>query len=90
MPHHGNEEEHGASRDPREENRDENQKPVIHDNRKVDPKTGQARHPDQERRRRGAGFRGRTVPGRGHPQQRGRAGRGIRGAGRQAPGKRRN
>ena len=49
MPHHGNEEEHGASRDPREENRDESQKPVIHDNRKVDPKTGQARHPDQER-----------------------------------------
>ncbi|MDQ0754975.1 nucleotide exchange factor GrpE [Arthrobacter sp. B3I4] len=42
MPHHGNEEEHAG------EGRDENQKPVIHDNRKVDPKTGQARHPDQE------------------------------------------
>ncbi|WP_445155955.1 nucleotide exchange factor GrpE [Arthrobacter sp. Hor0625] len=50
MPHHGNEEEHGASGDRRDaEQRDENQKPVIHDNRKVDPKTGQARHPDQER-----------------------------------------
>jgi len=49
MPHHGNEEEHGASGDRRDESRDENQKPVIHDNRKVDPKTGQARHPDQER-----------------------------------------
>ena len=42
MPHHGNEADHAG------EGRDENQKPVIHDNRKVDPKTGQARHPDQE------------------------------------------
>lgn len=54
MPHHGNEEEHSASGDRRGEqrqdgNRDDSQKPVIHDNRKVDPKTGQARHPDQER-----------------------------------------
>jgi molecular chaperone GrpE len=56
MPHHGNEEEHSSSkdqqheRDNREHERQENepQKPVIHDNRKVDPKTGQARHPDQE------------------------------------------
>ncbi|KIS25724.1 molecular chaperone GrpE [Arthrobacter sp. SPG23] len=56
MPHHGNEEEHDSSagqqhaRDSRENERQENepQKPVIHDNRKVDPKTGQARHPDQE------------------------------------------
>ncbi|MEK0156154.1 nucleotide exchange factor GrpE [Arthrobacter oryzae] len=56
MPHHGNEEEHSSSageqhaRDSRENERQENepQKPVIHDNRKVDPKTGQARHPDQE------------------------------------------
>ncbi|QCP00219.1 nucleotide exchange factor GrpE [Arthrobacter sp. 24S4-2] len=54
MPHHGNEEEHNSSkdhgRDSRENERQENepQKPVIHDNRKVDPKTGQARHPDQE------------------------------------------
>ncbi|KUM33738.1 nucleotide exchange factor GrpE [Arthrobacter sp. EPSL27] len=49
MPHHGNEEEHGSSesrRDASQEN--EPQKPIIHDNRKVDPKTGQARHPDQE------------------------------------------
>ena len=56
MPHHGNEEEHGASGDRRDDERrdaanqeSEPQKPVIHDNRKVDPKTGQARHPDQER-----------------------------------------
>ena len=58
MPHHGNEDEHSSSsdRDVRREaeQRDnanlenEPQKPVIHDNRKVDPKTGQARHPDQE------------------------------------------
>jgi molecular chaperone GrpE len=50
MPHHGNEEEHGSSESRRdEERRDaEPQKPIIHDNRKVDPKTGQARHPDQE------------------------------------------
>jgi molecular chaperone GrpE len=64
MPHHGNEEEHLASGAPRdgsqrdaaqpesaqqEEAQGGSQKPVIHDNRKVDPKTGQARHPDQER-----------------------------------------
>jgi molecular chaperone GrpE len=51
MPHHGNEEEHGSSEGRRKGNDQENeaQKPVIHDNRKVDPKTGQARHPDQER-----------------------------------------
>ncbi len=51
MPHHGNEEEHGSSESRRQGNDQENepQKPVIHDNRKVDPKTGQARHPDQER-----------------------------------------
>ncbi|WP_346925404.1 nucleotide exchange factor GrpE [uncultured Arthrobacter sp.] len=55
MPHHGNEEEHGSSESRRDaERRDaanqegEPQKPIIHDNRKVDPKTGQARHPDQE------------------------------------------
>jgi molecular chaperone GrpE len=58
MPHHGNEEEHNASGDrhdapqrddaPDDAQQDESQKPVIHDNRKVDPKTGQARHPDQE------------------------------------------
>ena len=51
MPHHGNEEEHGSSESRSQGNDQENepQKPVIHDNRKVDPKTGQARHPDQER-----------------------------------------
>jgi molecular chaperone GrpE len=54
MPHHGNEEEHSAAGDrsdaqQQDANRDDAQKPVIHDNRKVDPKTGQARHPDQER-----------------------------------------
>jgi molecular chaperone GrpE len=49
MPHHGNEEEHGSSESRRDANQEnEPQKPIIHDNRKVDPKTGQARHPDQE------------------------------------------
>ena len=50
MPRHGNEEEHGSSENRSHGNEQENepQKPVIHDNRKVDPKTGQARHPDQE------------------------------------------
>ena len=49
MPHHGNEEEHHSSKDHGRDNQEnEPQKPVIHDNRKVDPKTGQARHPDQE------------------------------------------
>ena len=50
MPHHGNEEEHGSSESRRDAANQEGepQKPIIHDNRKVDPKTGQARHPDQE------------------------------------------
>ena len=50
MPHHGNEEEHGSSESRRDAEQQENepQKPVIHDNRKVDLKTGQARHPGQE------------------------------------------
>ena len=50
MPHHGNEEEHGSSENRGQGSEQEGgqQKPVIHDNRKVDPKTGQARHPDQE------------------------------------------
>ncbi|ALV41766.1 molecular chaperone GrpE [Pseudarthrobacter sulfonivorans] len=39
MPHHGNEEEHNSSA---------NQEPVIRDNRKVDPVTGRARHPEGE------------------------------------------
>jgi molecular chaperone GrpE len=43
MPHHGNEEEHNTS--PGEE---PHQEPVIRDNRKVDPVTGQARHPEGE------------------------------------------
>ena len=38
MPHHGNEEEHGSSENRSQANEQENepQKPVIHDNRKVD------------------------------------------------------
>jgi len=40
MPHHGNEEEHNSSA---------SQEPVIRDNRKVDPVTGQARHPEGEK-----------------------------------------
>ncbi|KRE66158.1 molecular chaperone GrpE [Arthrobacter sp. Soil736] len=47
MPHHGNEEEHGSSRD-QGSKRDE---PVIRDHRKVDPVTGQARHPKGEHHR---------------------------------------
>ncbi|WP_426988614.1 nucleotide exchange factor GrpE [Pseudarthrobacter sp. Y6] len=39
MPHHGNEEEHNSSA---------SHEPVIRDNRKVDPVTGQARHPEGE------------------------------------------
>jgi molecular chaperone GrpE len=60
MPHHGNEEEHISS--PHEEHRNVqesqereqeqqgngHQEPVIRDNRKVDPVTGQARHPQGE------------------------------------------
>jgi molecular chaperone GrpE len=42
MPHHGNEEEHSSSRD-QGNKRDE---PVIRDHRKVDPVTGEARHPE--------------------------------------------
>ena len=45
MPHHGNEEEHGSSRD-QGSKRDE---PVIRDHRKVDPVTGEARHPTGEK-----------------------------------------
>lgn len=46
MPHHGNEEEHGSSRD-QGNKRDE---PVIRDHRKVDPVTGEARHPEGKKR----------------------------------------
>jgi len=50
MPHHGNEEEHNSSRD-QSSNRDE---PVIRDHRKVDPVTGEARHPQGEQAASGA------------------------------------
>ncbi|MDR6989753.1 molecular chaperone GrpE [Paenarthrobacter nitroguajacolicus] len=40
MPHHGNEAEHSEGNEPR--------KPVIRDNRKVDPETGEARQPESE------------------------------------------
>ncbi|MDP5228467.1 MULTISPECIES: nucleotide exchange factor GrpE [Arthrobacter] len=40
MPHHGNEAEHGSGTG------EERQEPVIRDNRKVDPVTGEARHPE--------------------------------------------
>lgn len=44
MPHHGNEEEHISSAN--EEGKGNGQEPVIRDHRKVDPVTGQARHPE--------------------------------------------
>jgi molecular chaperone GrpE len=58
MPHHGNEEEHTSSpgnqasqeSQERQESQQGNgpQEPVIRDNRKVDPVTGRARHPEGE------------------------------------------
>jgi molecular chaperone GrpE len=45
MPHHGNEEEHISSAR-QEQQGNGHQEPVIRDNRKVDPVTGQARHPE--------------------------------------------
>ncbi len=50
MPHHGNEEEHNssASQEAEELQASGHQEPVIRDNRKVDPVTGQARHPEGE------------------------------------------
>ena len=54
MPHHGNEEEHGAAADQQDQESQQeqqgngHQEPVIRDNRKVDPVTGQARHPHGE------------------------------------------
>ncbi len=45
MPHHGNEEEHISSAG-QEQQGNGHQEPVIRDNRKVDPVTGQARHPE--------------------------------------------
>ena len=47
MPHHGNEEEHNTSTGhERMGPQGESPEPVIRDNRKVDPVTGQARHPE--------------------------------------------
>lgn len=43
MPHHGNEEEHISSANQEGKG---SQEPVIRDNRKVDPVTGEARHPE--------------------------------------------
>ena len=49
MPHHGNEEEHNSSANQEaEERQGGHQEPVIRDNRKVDPVTGEARHPEGE------------------------------------------
>ncbi len=48
MPHHGNEEEHRSSSD-KEQQDSKRDEPVIRDHRKVDPVTGQARHPQGER-----------------------------------------
>ncbi len=56
MPHHGNEEEHDPAVEPveiqqeREQEREQSgrQEPVIRDNRKVDPVTGKARHPESQ------------------------------------------
>ena len=45
MPHHGNEEEHNTSAS-QQNTQGNGQEPVIRDNRKVDPVTGQARHPE--------------------------------------------
>lgn len=52
MPHHGNEEEHDPVVEPveaqEERERSGRQEPVIRDNRKVDPVTGKARHPESK------------------------------------------
>src|SRR6478735_2585198 len=54
MPHHGNEEEHNASAG-QQNTQGNGQEPVIRDNRKVDPVTGQARHPEGGQSAPGAG-----------------------------------
>jgi molecular chaperone GrpE len=46
MPHHGNEEEHTSTDQERMGQQGDSHEPVIRDNRKVDPVTGQARHPE--------------------------------------------
>ena len=56
MPHHGNEEEHNSSAG----QQGGASEPVIRDNRKVDPDTGQARHPEG-----GHAEGGNTAPGAG-------------------------
>ncbi|GGH97015.1 nucleotide exchange factor GrpE [Arthrobacter liuii] len=53
MPHHGNEEEHNSSAN--HDAKQGNGEPVIRDNRKVDPVTGQARHPEGGQSATGAG-----------------------------------
>ncbi|GGI88815.1 nucleotide exchange factor GrpE [Pseudarthrobacter scleromae] len=56
MPHHGNEEEHNTSTDhDRAGQKGDSHEPVIRDNRKVDPVTGQARHPEGGSTSHGAG-----------------------------------
>jgi molecular chaperone GrpE len=56
MPHHGNEEEHNSSAN--QEQQGGHQEPVIRDNRKVDPVTGQARHPEGSHAEAGAAPQG--------------------------------
>ncbi|MEA3551444.1 nucleotide exchange factor GrpE [Pseudarthrobacter sp. C1] len=46
MPHHGNEEEHTSAGQENTDQQGDSHEPVIRDNRKVDPVTGQARHPE--------------------------------------------
>ena len=60
MPHHGNEEEHNASAG---QERGQNGEPVIRDNRKVDPVTGQARHPEGGQSAPGAGAQAGAAQG---------------------------
>ena len=68
MPHHGNEEDHVSSEDRAErksqQGENDTQKPVIRDNRKVDPETGQTRRPDNEAQTGSAGSQsGSALPG---------------------------
>lgn len=56
MPHHGNEEEHNTSAS-QQNTQGNGQEPVIRDNRKVDPVTGQARHPEGGQSAPGVGSR---------------------------------
>lgn len=68
MPHHGNEEEHVSSEDRAErksqQSENDTPKPVIRDNRRVDPETGQTRRPDNEAQTGSAGSQsGSAQPG---------------------------